>query len=195
MATRKEQKEQRRQQILVVALEEFIAKGYHGTSTNDIAKKCGVSSGLMFHYFDSKKELYLALLEQASSGIGLMTQSTMQGQSPLEILTDMARFSIDSFRQYPESVKMFVFVKQAMFTELPFVDADKAFAGMNMIEGMAQLIVQGQQLGQIRQGDPVAMTTLFFTSLQGVAEMLARYPHLPLPQPEWFTEFMVERGE
>ena len=55
MDTRKEQKEKRRQDIIYAALELFVSQGYAATKVTDIAKKVNMSTGLMFHYFDSKK--------------------------------------------------------------------------------------------------------------------------------------------
>jgi AcrR family transcriptional regulator len=51
--------DQRREEILVVALEEFAEHGLHGTSTDTIAEKAGVSQPYLFRLFGTKKELYL----------------------------------------------------------------------------------------------------------------------------------------
>lgn len=56
--------EERREQIILFALQEFAEKGYEQTSTNTICKKAGVSKGLLFHYFESKKGLYLYVLDR-----------------------------------------------------------------------------------------------------------------------------------
>jgi AcrR family transcriptional regulator len=52
--------DQRREEILVVALEEFAEHGLHGTSTDTIAAKAGVSQPYLFRLFGTKKELYIA---------------------------------------------------------------------------------------------------------------------------------------
>lgn len=49
--------------ILNAALKEFAEKGYKNASTNQIVKEAGISKGLLFHYFNSKKELYLFLYD------------------------------------------------------------------------------------------------------------------------------------
>lgn len=54
----------RREQILDVALEVMGAAGYHGASMNDIAEAAGVTKPVLYQHFDSKRELYLALLEE-----------------------------------------------------------------------------------------------------------------------------------
>jgi len=50
---------ERREEILVVALEEFVDGGIHGASTEAIARKAGVSQPYLFRLFGTKKELYL----------------------------------------------------------------------------------------------------------------------------------------
>jgi len=55
------QDDARRSRILEAALVEFADKGYKKASTNTIVKEAGVSKGLLFHYFISKKDLYIYL--------------------------------------------------------------------------------------------------------------------------------------
>ena len=50
--------EEKQQEILRVAIEEFATNGFYKTKTETIAEKAGVSKGLVFHYFKSKKNLY-----------------------------------------------------------------------------------------------------------------------------------------
>ncbi len=50
---------QRRDAILNAALKEFAKKGFDSASTNVIAKEAGISKALMFHYINSKQELFL----------------------------------------------------------------------------------------------------------------------------------------
>src|SRR5215210_4349674 len=51
--------DERREEILVVALEEFGEHGLDGTSTDTIARKAGISQPYLFRLFGTKKELYL----------------------------------------------------------------------------------------------------------------------------------------
>ena len=54
---------QKRDQIFRSALREFAEKGYESASTNSITDEAGISKGLLFHYFGSKKDLYLSVLD------------------------------------------------------------------------------------------------------------------------------------
>ena len=61
--TRKEQKEERRNAILMTALTLFVERGYYDTKIADIAAAVPMSTGLLFHYFASKEELLLELVK------------------------------------------------------------------------------------------------------------------------------------
>ncbi|WP_158540630.1 TetR/AcrR family transcriptional regulator [Romboutsia weinsteinii] len=50
-----------KKKILNIALEEFAHNGYQATSTNVICKKAEVSKGLLYHYYGSKENMYLAV--------------------------------------------------------------------------------------------------------------------------------------
>jgi TetR/AcrR family transcriptional regulator len=52
-----------RHRILSAAIREFAESGYAKASTNNIVRDAGTSKGLLFHYFGSKGDLYLAALE------------------------------------------------------------------------------------------------------------------------------------
>lgn len=51
--------------ILESGIAEFSHKSYADASTDKITKNCGISKGLLFHYFGSKKEFYLFCLAQS----------------------------------------------------------------------------------------------------------------------------------
>src|SRR3954452_3724476 len=51
---------ERRDSILDAALVEFAARGYEGTSTEDIARRAGISQPYLFRLFGTKKELFKA---------------------------------------------------------------------------------------------------------------------------------------
>jgi AcrR family transcriptional regulator len=56
-------KEEKRDAVINAALEEFSSKGYDLASTNGIVKTAEISKGALFHYFLSKKELFLFLCD------------------------------------------------------------------------------------------------------------------------------------
>ena len=48
---------EKEQKILDTSLKLFVERGFHGTSTAEIAKTAGVATGTLFHYFKTKEEL------------------------------------------------------------------------------------------------------------------------------------------
>ena len=58
--TTRQSAEERRPAVLDAATHEFAVKGYHGASTEEIARAAGISQPYLFRLFGSKKELYLA---------------------------------------------------------------------------------------------------------------------------------------
>jgi AcrR family transcriptional regulator len=57
-----EDKLQRRDEIITAAKEVFARKGFHATTIADIAKQAGLAYGSIYWYFDSKDELFHALM-------------------------------------------------------------------------------------------------------------------------------------
>lgn len=55
----------RREHILSAGIREFSRKTYADASTDSITEACGISKGLLFHYFGSKRAYYLCCLEKS----------------------------------------------------------------------------------------------------------------------------------
>jgi TetR/AcrR family transcriptional regulator len=60
--------------ILCAARSLFAEKGFDGTSTREIAARAGVNKRLVFYYFGSKEELYLAALEDFFKKVEILLQ-------------------------------------------------------------------------------------------------------------------------
>ena len=57
-------REERRAALLSAARDAFVIHGYHAASMEEIADRAGVSKPVLYQHFESKLELYLALLDQ-----------------------------------------------------------------------------------------------------------------------------------
>jgi len=55
--------------ILTAAFDLFSEKGFHGTNSNEIAKKAGVAIGTFYAYFRDKKPVFIEVLKQYSTSI------------------------------------------------------------------------------------------------------------------------------
>src|SRR5437588_13114923 len=67
---------ERRQLVLEAAVTEFAAGGLAGTSTEDVARRAGISQPYLSRLFPTKKALFLALVEQCFRRVqGAFTQA------------------------------------------------------------------------------------------------------------------------
>ncbi|MCI0663893.1 MAG: TetR/AcrR family transcriptional regulator [Acidobacteria bacterium] len=57
----------RRQQIIDVALKLFSEKGFRGTTTKEIALAAGINEAIIFRHFATKSDLYAAIIDQKAS--------------------------------------------------------------------------------------------------------------------------------
>jgi AcrR family transcriptional regulator len=71
--------EERRSEVLDAALEEFAAAGFEGTSTEDIARRAGISQPYLFRLFGTKKELYIATVARCFRETLEMFQRAAEG--------------------------------------------------------------------------------------------------------------------
>jgi AcrR family transcriptional regulator len=62
--------EDRRRQLLRVAIDSFARNGFSGTKTKDIAAAAGVSEAILFRHFVSKEDLYHAILDEKEATLG-----------------------------------------------------------------------------------------------------------------------------
>lgn len=71
----------RREQILDVAVRVFATRGFHSTSMNDVAEAAGVTKPVLYQHFESKQQLYRALLDVAGGRLRAAIDSAVRGAS------------------------------------------------------------------------------------------------------------------
>ena len=74
----------KRDQILDGAKKVFALSGFDGASMNDITRAAGVSKGTIYVYFQSKEELFAALIQREREHVMNHVQSILQEDKPLE---------------------------------------------------------------------------------------------------------------
>ena len=67
--TREESKARTRSELLRAASRLFLRKGYVATSLSDIAEEAALTKGAVYSNFDSKEDLFLALLQEYSNPV------------------------------------------------------------------------------------------------------------------------------
>src|SRR5690625_7954714 len=56
-------KSDKQKEIINAAIKEFVQSGFDKASTNEIVTRANISKGSLFNYFNSKKDLYIYLIE------------------------------------------------------------------------------------------------------------------------------------
>lgn len=89
--------EERRGEILDQAFGLFAARGYHALSMRDLARDLGASTGVLYHWFPGKPELFAALLErQVARQVAEALAAVEGAEDPLAALgTHVARHAED----------------------------------------------------------------------------------------------------
>jgi AcrR family transcriptional regulator len=65
--------DKRRAQLLELGIDLFSRHAYEDISIDDVAEAAGISKGLLYHYFDSKREFYVETVRSASKRLQLLT--------------------------------------------------------------------------------------------------------------------------
>lgn len=84
--------------ILDASLELFGTKGFEATSIAMIARRAGISKGLIYNYFDSKEDLLKGMIEDLSKE-GDQLMEDMQADDPRQMMENIIRFTFDWFRK------------------------------------------------------------------------------------------------
>lgn len=99
----------RKNRILEAALVEFADKGYKKASTNTIVREAEVSKGLLFHYFISKKELFILLYTHAREVITseLYENVNFGDTDVLNRMTQATIVKVQSYISHPLFMQLF----------------------------------------------------------------------------------------
>ncbi|MDK2823843.1 MAG: hypothetical protein PWP71_1761 [Clostridia bacterium] len=102
-------KEKRRQQLLEVASELFIEKGYYETTTKEIAKSAGVSEPVIYQHFTSKHELFFEVMYKIVSEA--FTRMEIDTDTDLKVfLNSFIKLHLENVIKHFKSLK-FLFIQ------------------------------------------------------------------------------------
>nr|WP_241740077.1 MULTISPECIES: TetR/AcrR family transcriptional regulator [Microbacterium] len=93
--------------MLEVATAAFAESGYSGTRVDDIAERTRTTKRMIYYYFGSKEELYLAVLERAYRGIREAEQGLHVGElEPVEALRRIAELTYDHHLAHSDFIRL-----------------------------------------------------------------------------------------
>ncbi len=104
-ATERKSAEERREQVLDAAIDVFAAHGLSGASTDEIARKAGISQPYLFRLFHTKKELFIASVERCFAETRETFERAAEGKTGEEALDAMGHAYTDLIRSDPNRLR------------------------------------------------------------------------------------------
>lgn len=162
--------EEKRERVINAALKQFAHKSYPDASTNEIAKEAGISKGLLFHYFTSKKDLYLYLYEHAVTFLRKEVAAKVDAEER-DLFARLRQISILKLGIYNIHPDLFDFLKTAFFEESPDVKSELAERNKRMTESEYHRLFANIDTSLFRAGiDPARALNVILWSMEGLGE-------------------------
>ncbi len=171
----------------MTALNLFVKRGYHETKISDIAEAVPMSTGLLFHYFESKEELLLELVKMGADSAGSIGKDP--DIPPQLFFTEFLKQLFAYSAREPWVFNMFVLMGQARRAGMPEEARNIALSTTTMDE-TALIIKKGQESGVFREGDPGLLSVCFWATVQGIMEEMALNEKMQAPDPEWIVAIL-----
>src|SRR5271156_6396615 len=148
--------EDRRRQLLRVAIDSFARNGFSGTKTKDIAAAAGVSEAILFRHFASKEDLYHAILDEKEATLGgdrwfVEMQELADRRDDRGLFRHVARQLIRSFREDAAFHRLLLY---ASLEGHLLADLFHERFGLPMGDFLSRYIALRQKEGAFRECDP-----------------------------------------
>lgn len=156
--------QERQNEILEVAIEEFSSKGYKNANINVIARSAGISIGLMYKYFAAKEDLFLTCISRGMVILQETLEDIMKSGSKLLEKAEMViRATCRLSREYKNYIKLYNEITAEK-------DGERAVAFAREIEGQTSriyitAIAQALAGGDVRQDLDPRLFAFFLDNL------------------------------
>jgi TetR/AcrR family acrAB operon transcriptional repressor len=175
MKRTQEEAAQTRQSLLDAALSTFSRQGFAATRLEDVAEAAGVTRGAIYHHFGGKAELFLALIEDASTrGSSVIGDAIAQGGSFVAItrrVLESALTLLEDDHRFREITALSLFNAGGSPELEPFVRLRREQA-RTQVEQIAGFFQAGIQQGVLRDDLPAEAMARAFLGLQNGLAML-----------------------
>ncbi|TYP73041.1 TetR/AcrR family transcriptional regulator [Paenibacillus methanolicus] len=160
-------RDERREQIKAAAIQVFARKGILSAKMSMIAETAGISSGLLYHYFKSKDELFTTLVQEAmsESEMGIRSIYELPG-TPIEKIRALTTGILDV-----SGAPYFMLIHQARTSDGVPEQVKQLLEQYSMeryIDVLLPIFQEGQQAGELRAGDPGELIACYLTVLSGI---------------------------
>ncbi|HWR29968.1 MAG TPA: TetR/AcrR family transcriptional regulator [Negativicutes bacterium] len=163
---KKEAKEQRVEELIQAAVDEFTEKGYDGASMSSIAGRAGVSKGGLYHHFRSKAEILMAANHKLLEPIVGMVERACQASSSREGLRLFVREYISYWDAHARELSFFLMSlsKAMLWPELwPEYETEME----SVIDTMAGVFRKGVESGEFLPHDSRGSAVTMLLALDG----------------------------
>ncbi|MFQ5416576.1 MAG: TetR/AcrR family transcriptional regulator [Myxococcota bacterium] len=170
---REEKKQVSRQKILVSAREVFFRDGFMAANLDEVAQRAGVAKGTLYRYFDSKAELYVAVLADNGEIFKQRMRETVDGgANAAERIQNLATFYYDHWIRNHDYFQIFWAIEnQAVIGELPPGVLDEVTKlWEECIEIVAGIVAEGVERGEFAACDPWEMANILWTVANGLIQ-------------------------
>lgn len=161
-----------RLRILETAREVFADSGYDGATNRDIATRAGITPAALYHYFASKFDLYIAVLDDAGETVHQWLLESVLGHDSFAsafgaILDEALRLSAEH-----SSMPAFLGTVRVDARRHPDIAAALIARGDDFAEIFSELINLGVATGEIPRERRAEMTVFVYTALFGLTDVL-----------------------
>lgn len=167
-----------RRKILLHAADVFSRKGYTATKIKDIAASAGFSQGYVYSYYKSKEELFVKIAELALEGASQSVQwaAELPG-TPLQRIRGLTEAYLASeslaLRHWTFHLLLAVAAEGIPEEARSLAERKKT----EPVRLLVPIIAEGQQVGEIAVGDPIALAIAYFSFMQGLGLTKAGMDH------------------
>jgi len=189
--------EHKKQEVLRnVCLEEFARAGYSSASTNAMCKNAGISKGLLFYYFGSKKELFIYLVDYCTI---ILRDSFYDGlvldrENIFERMINLTMRKWSLYEKYPLE---YGFLAKLLLDSPPDIEQKLIQMKKDNLERSMQTIMHNLDLSGLRPDiDKAKAIELVLFVIEGFkAKNIEKYKMNPRPLSELNDEIMLEMKE
>lgn len=166
---------QKLQNIVSAALEEFTASSYGTASFNRIIKNSGLSKGSMYYYFESKEDLFLALVNRSFDKLQPLIKALPVFENPDLFWQEAHRLLTQLFAFFSRQPKLGRFVQNVTGESQRGKDTPAETLLGRIDEWLRDFLVTGQVIGAVRRDLPLDLLaelcwSLWLTVGRSIAE-------------------------
>jgi TetR/AcrR family transcriptional regulator len=160
----------------------FAVNGFAGVSLRDIGKAASLSNAALLHYYPSKEKLYRAVLDRVASDMEQAVAPVLRSAAaPVTRFEALFDAFADWLERTPDRARL---VMRELTENVERVATAKHFAMTNLIDGMSQVILDGQRAGVFRRCDAFLFVFHMIGSLSYFANGLPTMAGLANRKPE-----------